>query len=130
MASSMTLKEAIGQKLERKDFQPVGKPYYIERGDFIAVHFSGEQYYSERIDDILTIYRSSESNKLVGCKLKGVSLIARNVMNIYQIKDGPVELRLLLVSAAGARTTCRHYYDLGEMVKEMSVPSRELRIAA
>jgi hypothetical protein len=48
-----------------KGFRPV--PF-----DFVTYYARGERCFERRIDDLLTVYLSMETEELVGCKIKGV----------------------------------------------------------
>lgn len=49
--------------------------HYFKEGDFVKYLFSDERCYSERVDELLTVYRSFAGDHLVGCKVKGVHRI-------------------------------------------------------
>src|SRR5260370_39393650 len=45
---------------------------YSPEGDSLTFIFEDTEYYRERIDDFLTVYRAIEArDRLVGCQLKG-----------------------------------------------------------
>ena len=46
---------------------------YSQTGDYVAVHFSHDDYYAARVDDFLTIYKSEGDDSLIGFKIKGVN---------------------------------------------------------
>jgi len=48
------------------------RPVYSRDGDFLTLFLKDEDYYAERIDDLLTVYYSTQSDELIGCKVKGV----------------------------------------------------------
>ena len=55
---------------------PPGKqfvPYaYISReADALTVYFKGDPDFSERLNDQVTLYRSTETSEIVGCRIKG-----------------------------------------------------------
>jgi hypothetical protein len=50
-------------------------PYYSKDGDFLTYYFTDDECYAERLDDILTVYRSLTGNDFVGVKLKGVKYL-------------------------------------------------------
>jgi hypothetical protein len=47
-------------------------PHYFPDGDFVSLYVSNERCYADRIDDLLTVYYSDTTGKIVGCKIKGV----------------------------------------------------------
>jgi hypothetical protein len=64
-----TLMEYLNGK-EPRGFE--SRPIYSPDGDFISLYLRDEDSYAERVDDLLTIYRSVENDALVGWKIKGV----------------------------------------------------------
>ncbi len=53
------------------------KPWYNSAGDCIIYQMVDEAIVAERIDDILTIYRSAVDNKPIGYQIKDVAALAR-----------------------------------------------------
>jgi len=105
-------------------------PFYSHIGDFLTVHLSDETANAERVDDTLTVFRSAATDEIVGCKMKGVSLLAQNVQNIIQIEDGEICLTLLLLNAAGPNSeNSERYYDLSRRVQQVKIPLEMLRAA-
>jgi len=51
-------------------FHPI--PWYNPEGDMIEVSFTEAPFYAEQVNVFLTIYRSQETNEIVGCALMGV----------------------------------------------------------
>jgi hypothetical protein len=57
-------------EIEHKTFEP--SPLYTPEGDSLMFYIKDEDSYSERIDDLLTVYRSITTNQIIGCQIKGV----------------------------------------------------------
>ena len=51
------------------------EPWYNAAGDSIHYHWQEEEYYRDRIDDKLTVYRSVASANAVGCEIKGITAL-------------------------------------------------------
>ena len=94
---------------------------YVARGDYLTVFFNDEAYFSERIDDLLTIYRSVETKSLIGCKIKGVSILVQNVASMIDIEDDELSVNLLLLNAAGPRHAEDFYYRVGERARTLKL---------
>jgi hypothetical protein len=109
---------------EHHEFQTV--PQYVARGDYLSFYFVDEPAYSERVDEVLTVYRSQATNDLVGFKIKGVSILAENVVNIFDLTDGIVELRLLFLNAVGLKGHRKHYYALSEKCGTVTLEVSEI----
>lgn len=126
MATGITLAEATKQRGDGTHSHPLRTPYYNQRGDFISVYFDDVDFAGEVVDDVLTIYRSIDAYELVGCKICNVSMLAENVANIFNIDDENIQIRLLLLSAAGTKPARHHYYDLSRLMGDISMPTSEL----
>jgi hypothetical protein len=62
--------------------QPQGfssRPYYSRDGDSLSFYFRDEASYGERVDQLLTLYRSIETRDIVGCQIKGVQCILKRL---------------------------------------------------
>lgn len=61
------------------DGEPVfsAEPWYNVEGDCIVYQTANEEVVADRIDDILTVYRSAVDNRPIGFQIKGVSAIVR-----------------------------------------------------
>jgi hypothetical protein len=55
------------------------RPYYSERGDALTLFFKDEESYAERIDSLLTVYRSVKTEEVIGCEIKGVQNILKKL---------------------------------------------------
>src|SRR5215211_4572097 len=79
------------------------KPVYFQDGDFVTFFFADDEAYEERADELVTFYRSFETGKLVGCKIKGVKRLLSKLGNFgVAIQDGEskVMLWMLFIGAA------------------------------
>lgn len=76
-------------------FKPVS--YYDSDGDCIEFFFSDDDYYAERVDELLTVYYSRQSGKIIGSLIKGVRKLYQNVISRYpgfsiEVQDGKIRL--------------------------------------
>lgn len=126
VARGISVQEALQslQSKKRPKFKSV--PHYNRLGDFLSVFFSDTPTYAERVDDVLTVYRSMTNHELVGCKIKGVSLLAENVSNLFRIEDDQVEIQLLLLNAIGPKMPQHFYYELGAKFGSMKIPLKQM----
>ena len=58
----------------------VPKAIYDADGDFIEFVVKTDDFYAERIDDLLTVYRSEETDELVGSYIKSVSSFCKAIV--------------------------------------------------
>jgi hypothetical protein len=67
-------------------FHPL--PFYSAAGEFLSMFFEDEDHYAERIDQVLTVYRSMRTQRLVGFKING----ARRILEaLVPYKEAPPE---------------------------------------
>ncbi len=109
---------------EPGEFKPV--PHYFAAGDFATYYRLDVRCYAERVDDLLTIYRSCDNHEMVGCKIKGVKNVLRSAGDFgITIDDDDVKLGLFFfVGAAWAKDEAqRKRYD------EMKLFARDVRLS-
>src|SRR6266481_2965245 len=102
---------------ERKTFEP--SPLYTPEGDSLMFYIKDEDSYHERIDDLLTVYRSITTNQTIGCQIKGVRHKLDELSKfLVTVTSQEFELGLLFLAymaMASHDETVRHSYEfLGE----------------
>ena len=70
---------------------------YDEDGDCIEFLARPDAFYAERVDDLVTVYYSQETNEVVGSLIKGVSNFRKTVNEdlpgwVVEIIDGRVQI--------------------------------------
>jgi hypothetical protein len=88
------------QVLSQVPAHPVRFPRatYDPDGDCIEFLLSNESYYARRIDSLITVYRSQESNEIVGSLITGVRKFLTQVLQRapgfkVEIRDGRILLQ-------------------------------------
>ena len=82
-----------------KEFEP--QAYYDPDGDCIEFFVSDDNFYAERIDELVTVYYSQETKgEIVGSLIKGISQVCKKILEKYpgfmiEIKDGKINLEHL-----------------------------------
>jgi hypothetical protein len=110
-------------------------PFYSKEGDFLTYFFRGDNAYAERIDDILTVYRSMDTTELVGFKIKGVRYIVETLGEFhrqYRDEDGEVMLSLLVIAGMALSNdpdAKMHYKEIGRQTQTIPLNTRELQPA-
>lgn len=99
------------------------EPAYNAAGDCLVVFLRDEKWLSDRVDSILTVFRSQKTNEIIGCSIKGVSLLAQNVVSMIGVDDGKIKLTFLLLNAAGRDAPAIYLYELPEKFKNIMVPA-------
>lgn len=87
---------------EVKPFQPLA--IYDPDGDCIEFFYRQDEFRAERIDDLVTVYYSEDTNEIIGSLIKGVSKFIRDVCEQLpglriEVKDGPVRLEHLFLAS-------------------------------
>lgn len=120
---SQFLKENV---VETNEFTP--SPLYTPEGDSLMFFMKDEESYRERIDELLTVYRSMVTNAIIGCQIKGVRH-KLDELNKYFVTVTTEEfgLGLLFLAYAASATDemVRHNYEfLGEQAKNLGARLR------
>lgn len=72
------------------------EPWYNRSGDCLEFHFAEDEYYAERVDDVLTAYRAIDDDRVVGCQVKGVSALFEKFGDFgVRVQTREVQLALL-----------------------------------
>jgi hypothetical protein len=72
-------------------------------GDCIEFLAKPDSFYAERIDDLVTVYYSQETDEVVGSLIKGVSKFCRETLSQMpgfriEIQDGPARLQHIFLA--------------------------------
>ena len=110
-----------------KKFEP--HTHYDKDGDCIEFIARDDDFYAERIDDLVTVYYSRESKQIVGSLIKGVnkfcSALSEKMPGLaIEIKDGPVKLEHLFLAGKWAKSdkiTSVTYEKLAQIADESNV---------
>ena len=114
-------------RIETKAFVP--SPLYTPEGDSLMFYMKDEESYRERIDDLLTVYRSIETNEIIGCQIKGVRHKLDELSKfLVTVSSTELELGLLFLTymaMASRDETVRHSYEfLGEQARKLGARLR------
>jgi hypothetical protein len=114
-------------------FQSV--PRYFKDGDFVAYFLKNDMYYAQRIDERVTVYVSEETGFVVGCKIKSVSHLFKQLGDFYAAvldRSNNVKLALLFLTAATWAEVSKkgQYADLAKKVGNASLDLSSLANAA
>ena len=118
------------------------EPWYNPHGDCIVFQMADEAVVADRIDDLLTIYRSAVDNRPIGYQIKGVGAIIKRFgldgLTVESVSDDQVvkavSIRLLLLAAydQGPRTPGRRKAYAAAMdcpAEKQTIPAEELQAA-
>lgn len=94
------------------------RPVYFTDGDFVTFFCADDLAHEDRVDDLVTVYRSYKTGEMVGCKIKGVCRLLSSVGNFGVVifdHGSPLTLGMLFLGAALANPEKRGKYEtLGE----------------
>lgn len=69
--------------------------------DTLTVYFEGDADYSKRLNDHVTLYLSLATNEIVGCRIKGISGIVRDLPNYIRVNHDDVQLSVVFLAFRG-----------------------------
>ena len=110
-------------------------PLYTAEGDSLTFYVKDEDSYAERIDDLLTIYKSVSRDEIVGCQVKGVRRKLESLNKfIVTVKAPKFDLGLLFLTymATTDSPVARHQYEwFGEQAAKFgaALPTTDLLAA-
>src|SRR5258708_6846481 len=93
------------------------EPWYNRSGDSIHYHWRPDEFFRDRIDDKLTVYRAISSKDAVGCEIKGVTALIKMIGDFgisLNEQDGTPLAMFLFASQATASDVAK---DLSERQK-------------
>lgn len=107
------------------------RPVYSRDGDFITLFLKDDDYYAERVDELLTVFHSTQTDELVGCKIKGVQLLLETLGRFgVSVEDGEVQINFLFVAGALISPSKKDQYEsLGKRTSAHRMPRCELQPA-
>ncbi len=100
--------------------QFLAEPRYSGNGDCVYYHWRSDEFYRDRIDDKLTVYRAIEGGDAVGCQIKGISALQKKLGDFgisINEQDGMPLAIFLFVSQAVADSVEKDLAARGEMYK-------------
>ena len=79
------------------------QPYHeiSSETDALTFYFKPDADYSQRLTDHVTLYRSIESNELVGCRIKGITGILEDLPNYLHVDHDGMRLSMVFWSFRG-----------------------------
>ena len=116
------------------------EPWYNPDGDCVVYKMANEAAVADRIDELLTIYRSAANNRAIGFQIKGVAEIIRKFgfaglavsaeADVEGVKSVSVAALLLAAYEEGPRTMSRRKAYASAMCPvEKAIPADELQPA-
>lgn len=92
------------------EFRPT--PFICEESDSLTLYFENQPSYGDRIDNFLTVFKSFESDEVVGFELKGIARKMRDLhAMIINAKTARVHVRLIIMTYIAEAPENRAPYD-------------------
>jgi hypothetical protein len=94
--------------------------YLSAEADALTVYFEGDPDYSKRLNDNITLYISLETDEIVGCRIKGISGILKDLPHYFRVKRGGIELSIIFFAFRGGAddSTSETINDLARVANE------------
>ena len=99
MATEQEIRQLLKENPPAKQFVPYC--YLSKEADALTAYFEGDADYSQRLNSHITLYRSLETDEIVGCRVKGISSLIADLPNYIRINDGDVGLSVLFFAYRG-----------------------------
>jgi len=121
--------DALDRYLEGKSPQFSPEPWYNRDGDCLHVLFRDSDYYAKRIDDVLTVLVGHEDGEIVGCLVKGITHIAKQLGHMgISIQNTPLNVLIMGTFFADENRQEKashlvYYQKLVDQVAPRSVPA-------
>ena len=113
-----------------KGFTP--RPYYSAVGDCLIFYATNEDCYARRVNELLTVYQSMKTHRVIGCKIKGVRHIIINSLKSYfnrreRLASFVLAGMALAKDADQVAETSLHN-ELGEVIRDIPLEMEELEL--
>ncbi len=121
MAEEMTSLEGFLDKLQeqrRRQSMPCG--WISAEGDCAFFYLEPDPHYRQRVDDLLTLYRAHEDDRIVGVEIKGVKELPAHDALAVVVEDGEVEVVQLLLLTFGREARSLDLSTLAERTRHYS----------
>lgn len=128
-----TMSEKVGafwKTLKRKPF--VVRPRYFPVGDFLTLLIREERCYEERVDELVTAYRTIDGHELAGLKIKCVSTMLQELAEFGVIaaeEDICIGVFLFALARNAEPEPKAKYREMGRTFGQQSVPVSRIREA-
>ena len=93
------LKDLLAAHGGSSAFQPY--VYISPQADTLTAYFKPDADYSQRLTEHVTLYRSIDSNEIVGCRIKGIAGILEDLPNFLRVDHQGATLSMLFWSFRG-----------------------------
>jgi hypothetical protein len=123
-----TLLEHIKSNAPR-GFKP--QSVYSVEGDSLTFIVEDIEYYRDRIDDFLTVFRTMDGDRLIGCQLKGVPEVLKLLGSFDLTINNSVKLTMIFLAfMTKTSKECQHFYvDLAylDAARRAEIPAKALK---
>lgn len=89
----------LAKEIGSGDFKPYCR--ISSEADALVAYFKPDADYSERLTDHVTLYRSIDTNEIVGCRIKGISGILEDLPNFLHVNHQGATLSMVFWSFRG-----------------------------
>jgi hypothetical protein len=115
MGNKQNLKEFLKANPPAKQFVPY--MHLNQESDALTVYLEGDADYSERISDHVTLYRSLETNEVVGCRIKGIADLIEDLPNYVHVNHGGAELSVVFLAFRGGQSDDKARRAMNELAR-------------
>jgi hypothetical protein len=117
----MTLTDLMDKLGKVQGFSP--EPTFCPKSDTVTMYFDNTASYAQRIDNFLTVFKSFDSDEMIGFKLKGVLRKMRELkalIGLVDAKTPKVHVKLILWAcmAEGEKEVFEPYQEAAKRTEE------------
>ena len=84
------------------------------------------RYRTERVSNLLTVFRGKTDVELVGCMIKGVSTLAENARTTFDVEGDVIKIAFIIYGAAGGEEV-DIYHSIREQVGDRVLKLSDLK---
>ena len=110
---------------------PYFRPYLVvsPETDGLTAYFKFDSDYSQRLTDHVTLYRSTGSDEIVGCRIKGILRILADLPDFLPVDRQGAKLSMVFWSFYGGvddEDQRRIFRQLAKAAGDLPIPSTEV----
>lgn len=125
--ATLSMEQAAAKYGDR--FKKIPRAAYSRHGDFLGVILQHGDYTIDRVDEVLTLHRRAGSRDVIGFTLKGMRLIAEQILSDEDPSDME-DIEMSLVVLAAQKTSSKFSRSYACLLKfPMRLPRVTLELA-
>lgn len=98
------------------------QPYHLlsKEADALTVYLKPDADYSKRLSDHVTLLLSLDDSQIVGCRIKGISGILKDLPNFIQVTHEGFQLSMVFLPFLGCIRDEQGRRDFNELARQVA----------